>query len=330
MSEDGTNPPLFSDAADASDAPLPVVQLARLSAGAQLAQLRQARGWTVAEVADQLNLAPRQVQAIEADNHAALPGLAVTRGFIRAYAKVLKIDPAAMLAEMVVTPPAASATAPSRRTMPQTHYSDNRLNSVTTNKTGARWYAALICLVLLLVAGAVAQRRGWLPQDLDSAIAKLTAGLASSRGNGTGTGVDSNTAVVPPAASLTLPVSDVAPAVAPVLPAQVQAPSASLQAQRPSADKGSLAGAPAAGVAANANNVLVLTFRADSWVEIKGHGKNTVASKLYRAGTVETFNVSEPVQLLVGNAAGVDATLRGAPLALPSTSKNNVARLSLK
>ena len=73
----------------------------------------------------------------------------------------------------------------------------------------------------------------------------------------------------------------------------------------------------------------MLTLRDDSWIEIRGT-RSTVASKLYRAGATQTFDITEPVQLIVGNAAGVDATLRGAPLVLQTSAKNNVARLNLK
>src|SRR5438093_7592996 len=66
--------------------------------GAQLAAQRQALDWSVEQIADQLKLAPRQVLALENDNYSALPGAAVTRGFVRAYAKVLKMDADALLA----------------------------------------------------------------------------------------------------------------------------------------------------------------------------------------------------------------------------------------
>ncbi len=53
---------------------------------------RESKEWTIAYVASQLNLAPRQIHALETDNYAALPGLVSVRGFIRSYAKLLKID----------------------------------------------------------------------------------------------------------------------------------------------------------------------------------------------------------------------------------------------
>jgi cytoskeletal protein RodZ len=69
-----------------------------LSPGLQLMQARTALGCTVEAIAAQLNLATRQIRAMEADDYAALPGLATTRGFFRAYAKLLKLDALPLLA----------------------------------------------------------------------------------------------------------------------------------------------------------------------------------------------------------------------------------------
>ena len=57
-------------------------------------------GWTVEQVADQLKLAVRQVVALEQGDYANLPGPAVVRGFVRAYAKVVKLDAAPLVAEI--------------------------------------------------------------------------------------------------------------------------------------------------------------------------------------------------------------------------------------
>ena len=70
---------------------------AALAPGAKLATARTALGWSVDQVASQLKLAKRQVVAIEADDYASLPEPAVIRGFIRAYAKLLKLDVAPLL-----------------------------------------------------------------------------------------------------------------------------------------------------------------------------------------------------------------------------------------
>ena len=75
---------------------------------------------------------------------------------------------------------------------------------------------------------------------------------------------------------------------------------------------------------------LVISVREDSWVEIKGADNNILLSRLLKAGTAEAVPVTAPVSVVIGNAAGVDVTLRGAPVDVVSGNSSNVARLNLK
>ncbi|MFZ6638491.1 helix-turn-helix domain-containing protein [Undibacterium sp. TC4M20W] len=68
------------------------------SPGAKLAAARLALGWSVEKVASQLRLAPRQIIALEKDDYPALPEAAIVKGFTRAYAKLVKLDPEPVLA----------------------------------------------------------------------------------------------------------------------------------------------------------------------------------------------------------------------------------------
>lgn len=70
------------------------VQPAQTSAWQLLRTEREARGLSIAEVAQHLKLTPRQVEAMEAGDLAHLPGPAFARGFVRNYARFLHIDPA--------------------------------------------------------------------------------------------------------------------------------------------------------------------------------------------------------------------------------------------
>jgi cytoskeleton protein RodZ len=89
--------------------------------------------------------------------------------------------------------------------------------------------------------------------------------------------------------------------------------------------------APSVGASGTeSKDMLTLKLREESWIDIRRPDNSVLISGLFKAGSTETFNVTGPISLTVGNAAGVDATLRGTPLALQSGSKNNVARLSLK
>ncbi len=68
-----------------------------LSPGRTLAAARAARGLSVEDVADRLKFAPRQIEALEADDYGALPGAAIIRGMIRGYARMLELDGAALI-----------------------------------------------------------------------------------------------------------------------------------------------------------------------------------------------------------------------------------------
>jgi cytoskeleton protein RodZ len=71
-----------------------------VSPGAVLAAARAAQGLSVENVAVKLKLASFQIKAIEADNFSALPGAVFARGFVRNYARLLKIDAEPLLAAM--------------------------------------------------------------------------------------------------------------------------------------------------------------------------------------------------------------------------------------
>ncbi|MCE3265218.1 MAG: family transcriptional regulator [Pseudoduganella sp.] len=104
--------------------------------GATLAAAREAMGLTVEQVADQLKLAPRQVQAIEQGDFAALPNRAVTRGFIRAYAKAMRLDPAPLVAQVEVEGAEGHATATVRPTRAKASFQESRFPSLTERNNG--------------------------------------------------------------------------------------------------------------------------------------------------------------------------------------------------
>ena len=60
--------------------------------GATLQAAREAMEISCREVAEALNLPVRTVEAIEANDYEKLPGAVFTRGYIRAYAKLLELD----------------------------------------------------------------------------------------------------------------------------------------------------------------------------------------------------------------------------------------------
>ena len=68
--------------------------------GAKLRQERLGLGLTIADIARETRIAPRFLEAIEADDIEALPGLVFARNFVRQFALSLKLDPDPLLAEL--------------------------------------------------------------------------------------------------------------------------------------------------------------------------------------------------------------------------------------
>jgi cytoskeleton protein RodZ len=97
--------------------------------GAVLREAREHLGLSVADVANQIKFAPRQIEAIEADDYQNLPEEAFLRGFIRSYAKILQLDAQKLLAAlphnmtktatMELTPASVGAPFPNAHSLPR-------------------------------------------------------------------------------------------------------------------------------------------------------------------------------------------------------------------
>jgi cytoskeletal protein RodZ len=140
--------------------------------GAQLAAQREAMGWTVEQIADQLKLAPRQVKALEAGDYAALPNMAVVRGFVRAYAKVVKIDATPLVAMIEVVSPTSHEAAPPRKEAATT-FTESRFPSMTERSSGpAGWLVGVAVVVAVAAGGVYAYQSGMIPASLFERSAK--------------------------------------------------------------------------------------------------------------------------------------------------------------
>jgi cytoskeleton protein RodZ len=330
-----------------------------LTPGEQLAARRQELNWTIEQVAAQLNLAPRQIQAIEADNHPALPGIASVRGFIRSYARLLRMDPAPLLQMISDAAPALHDAAPLRRALPNTTFSVSRISATEGSRLSPKVLVGVSLLVVVSAVIVAGKRLGWnslLPQSISSRMDSgmtlfsgarqnapaTNAGSASANAQNdaakTAAGATTQTTIVPltipTAASDPAPVPASVPVVsAPVVSAPVVSANAKAESAPPvstPAAQTATASEPAAAADAGAADMLVFKLREDSWIEIRRADRSTMISRLVKAGSTESFKLTGPVSVTVGNASGVDATLRGAPLALQAEGKGNIARLKLK
>lgn len=327
-------------------------------AGAQLAALREARGWTTLQIASQLNLANRQIQALEADNYAALPGMVIVRGFIRAYAKVLQADPAPILAAIVNDTSAPAVLLPERNTL-SASFSEAKLSPSGPRGFSFKLMVGVAVLALIGVAVFAGQHLGLIPSSTSpqtSQVEKILpiesgeivevppaqsevieATVAPSTNEATATSVAAPTAPAVPVAEskVTAPESKPAAVVPASAPAPVTAskPSAAapvVQSVVVAASATPVSAPVVAAVPVNSKDALAIKVREDSWVEIKRADNSVLLSRLLKAGTSEVVAVTEPVNMVIGNAAGVDVTLRGKSVDVVTGNTSNVARLNLK
>lgn len=305
------------------------------SPGAQLAAYRKERGWTVEQVASQLNLAPRQIVAIESDDYPSLPGMPIVRGFVRAYAKLLKVDAAPLLASLGGETVLVHEPIQPRKTL-ATPFSEARLPSMTERQgLSSKWVIG--ALVILLVGVAVWAARyeqtsepskASAPEANPSSTAGQAPSVADAAGETPATANGQASTEASPAAEPVAPTGDAANAAPAAAPAAGPAPAPAVPAApavpEPPASQ-SEAATPAA------KDVLTVNVREDSWVEIRRADNNAVLlSRIVKAGETEKLEVNQPVSVIIGNAAGVDLTLRGAPVELKRKANSNVARLNLK
>ena len=270
---------------------------------AVFAPRRAELGMTVEDVANQLKFSPRLIEALEAGEFAKLPGRTFARGMLRSYARLLKLDPAPILAQLDDSG-AASHTAPEQAASLRTPIPFSE-----AGRHGNLVYMVLSAVILAVVAFYAFE---WYQEK--GAASKLAF-------------VDAGQQQAPPPA----PAQD-----ASVVPAPSQpAPPATFASAGPSpvpetavrADDRKAGEAP--GPLAAGKRRIVMRFEKEAWVEIKARNGQTLLSQLNPAGSEKVIDGEPPFQLIIGNAPSVHVTYNDQPVDHKPHFKVDVARLTL-
>lgn len=282
--------------------------------GLLLRQARESAGLTLDAVAQQLKLAPRQVEALEAGDYSRLPGRTFVRGFMRNYARLLHLDPDAILSAL------AGASATPSLEAPALHATTQSFGELpTAQRARAGWTRWGIPLVLIaIVAGAAYyeyQRQGEAarngashPATPTKSIGEATTPLPNPLANG-------NAPAPAPTAS------------EPVLPPPgAQTPAESVAANAPATTPA--AAAPTAAAPAE-EATIVINYRDFSWTEVRDRTGRVLLMKMMSAGQQQTLTGTPPFDVVIGNSADVKLTYRGKPIDLGPLSRGNVARFTL-
>jgi cytoskeleton protein RodZ len=298
--------------------------------GGVLAAAREELGVSQREVAEALNLPINVVDAIEVGDNSRLPSHVFTRGYVRAYAKLLELDADPLVAALVleheehVVPPSA----------PRKRLDLSALRTMNPQILLGAGAAAVVIFILIVIGvfasgGDEPEEQGQQPAEQVSAE-QLPASEATS--------------------DLLIAGAEVTtarPATAQGTQAQPTDPQtttdgrvAAMAATQVSLDQGDVDPAlETAATAALAPGVRRLTpegddrlsflFAEDCWVSIKGTQGKVLFGDLGKAGQTLEFVGTAPFTVLLGYAQGVILKYNSEPIALAPHTRNNVATLVL-
>lgn len=281
---------------------------------------RESLGLSVAEVANSLKLNVRQVDALESGRFEQLPGAAFTRGFLRNYARLLKLDPAPLLASVQS---AVAADAVELSPVSNAQGDMPKVGRGRFRRSVLPGMLAALALFGLVVAGWYYDNQRKQTGDALIAEAQAPEPVAAPA---------AEPVTVPPGGAT--PTQDAAPAGAAV-PPSVESPMthAVAPALVPPPIAPATSGAPeesAIKPSVDGKDKLVFEFSQDAWVEVKEKGGKVVFSKLGKAGSQEVVEVVPPFSLVVGNARSVKLERNGKTVDFGLGSKATVARLKLE
>ena len=325
-----------------------VPAVTRVNPGETLRQARESNGWALAEVALKLNLTVSSLSNLEAGAFDKLPGHTFARGYIRAYAKLLGMDQAALVHEFDV--------------YTGTDSTGSSVHSLGRIEEPVRVSHTILRIVSLLLLLAVIGGGFLWWQDQTSMRAKDLVGLtpehvevegadgttqihpldepedqavaeaktegdaavpAEPAGDQTGAtalalpGVPEAPVAVAPAPATPAPAAQTAPTptpVTPVAPASAAAPAAPVTEAAPA-----VAGAGKVGV----------QYTADCWTQVTDANGKVLFGGLKRKGDNLEVSGKPPLSLRLGYARGAQVTYNGQAVDVAPFTSGETARLKL-
>jgi cytoskeleton protein RodZ len=302
------------------------------TAGDLLGAARLASGLSIDAVAQQLKLAPRQVRALEEDDYSHLPGRTFVRGFIRSYARLVRLDPDEVLGALATGSAAPSLEAPTLQSTAQTM---GELPTTEHSKAGWTRWAIPLVLAAVVIAAAVyewARPAGMAHPATPMAVAPDKPAATTTSPDKASTPLANPFAAGAPSAEPSPPPGAAQPLATDPPPATgAAAPAAATTSSTPSSTTPANAGAAssAAVAAPLAGETIALAFKDYSWTEVRDRDGRVILSGMNRGGTSQSVSGAPPLELVIGNASDVRVTYRGTPVDLAPHTRQNVARFKL-
>jgi cytoskeleton protein RodZ len=308
------------------------------SLGNMLREAREKLGLSVADVAGQIKFAPRQIEALEADDYKHLPEAAFLRGFVRSYAKILRLDVQALIASMPQTKVAATELIPASVGVPFP-------NAHSLRQQNLIWLGAALLLAVIVAGFAF-----W---HFKTPLVKQSKEQSKEQSKA----AQVETPVALPAEvkiisePLVLKSSTIAPSVPVVPKVRSSAAQSSVRAAKTLASASAQSSVRAAKTLASktASQVqptnsmtpsgalpqtaeLRLVFGEESWTEIKDKDEKIISSQVNPRGSELRLEGNPPFSMLIGHATSASLYYRGKQVDLKPyiNEYSEVAHLKLK
>ncbi|WP_322058231.1 helix-turn-helix domain-containing protein [Paraburkholderia sp. J63] len=360
---DGTETNAGRSGSDGSPSPVQAVPDTLASVGARLAQLREAKGWSVEDVSARLKVAVPKLRELEAGDISHLPDTTFALGVVRAYAKLLGADPTpltqALRRERGVPQQDLSMPASSGADLPRGRVSLSLGGGVRTPRRRASWLWGLALVVVAVIGISMwhtnsGESSAWFARlksmaggaassasnDSGASSATVTEGATTGAAAGQGTdeagaqgGEASNQAAGQVNGQVSGQATTVQGAASAPQAAQAAPASAAPAANATAASAATAATAQAASVpAAPGTSTFAIRVTQDSWVSVRQKDGKELFSGLVHANDGREISGVEPLKITVGNKAGIESmTIDGQPVdaAKYASARGNVARFVL-
>lgn len=295
--------------------------------GGRLRAAREKLGLTVEQICGELKLAPEQVEDLENDRYEGIPGETYVRGYLRTYARVVKLPPEQILEEYRQVRAFGEGARP---VMP--------VSESQVPLTG-RPVRAVVTLVLVVVAGIAVG--WWYTNGGGSVPVALTGKTATpvlpepavSPVAGQAPPATADTVAEPPAVTSRTERAELPEvhagdgSITAALPPA--APSAADVASAPATQPAPADPAPAPAPAEAAVDAVSLDFEQTSWAEVQDATGQRLLYQTVEAGRQLELNGTAPFAVVLGNAAGVRVRFNGEPVSVAVEEPGTVSRFNL-
>ncbi|MFK3969640.1 RodZ domain-containing protein [Pseudomonas sp. NPDC087358] len=333
-----------------------VVAATRMNPGVTLRQARESKDWSLPDVALRLNLTATSLGYVESGDFDKLPGHTFARGYIRAYAKLMDLDQAALVSQFdqyTGTDGKGSNVHALGRIEEPVRLSHNILRIVS-----------LLLLVALIGGGFVwwqdqATLRGKEPTNLGMEHVEVESADGTTQIHPLDEPEDQAVAEAQSATSAPLPLNNAEPSTAaPTTPATPAAPAPSSAASASSPAHGTPATpvAPAHGTAVPAAPATAavpapapaqtpvateaaptpagfgrvqMQFTADCWFQVTDSNGKVLTSGLKRAGDSIDVSGKPPLAVRLGVAHAAQVSYNGQPVDVTPFTSGQTARMKL-